>query len=1101
MKRKFFYLSLFLFLMQSCSWDSTMYDEFVSDGVVVSCPPRMFEYNGKLVTYQITGDGIEPVPCDRYGKILEDQSQSIDIDQDAKDGNYYLTVSEKERWRLYSWEEFEAYFNQQTPMISYILTPSLESCQNENTGCYDKCINGDCLKFEKSFLYGICPNEANSCEFKNNEFFCRPRAQSCQAGEHLYGDTCEKDSLKYCGSHENDCEKLAGWREGICDETGVCKASDCQDNYHLISEQGRCEADTHECCGTNCISCSATDKCELGSCKAVCEKGTHIYGDACEEDSSAHCGSHENDCTKLAGWKDGTCDEMGGCQAIACQDNYHLISDVPGVGRCEPDTHDCCGLDCKTCSSAEKCELGECKTVCEKGSHIFENACEEDSFEHCGSHENDCTKLAGWKDGICDETGFCKASVCQDNYHLISEQGRCEADTHECCGMDCKSCTASELCQNGVCESVCAQDEHIYGDGCELNSLFNCGTHDNNCARDVAGWMDGDCIEGKCVPNSCVVGYHLKNNTCIGDDSENCGREGRACLSGQVCLNGQCNSNCGDKLVLCISKDGSSAKCIDPSTSIEYCGADHNCSNYTPCTNGKICADGSCVQQTCTDSAQTLCTIKSNNNLTYTCINVNDGNKEHCGGCNYNCADHPLANASSTSCSSGKCQYSCSKGYSNCGTNTAPECISKSHLNTDPNHCGSCAKKCSEDEFCSDGKCYKSSCTASNKCLDISKHTCVESDTQCGVQCINCNTANHASVGKCSNGKCTIAKCEIGYHLSNGKCEANTDKKCAPVDSSNTINCNSYNHAESGVCTNGTCTATSCADNYHLNNGSCVKDTTAVCGSGKTDCTKLAGWNNGSCSKGKCVANSCKTGYCLNTSTGTCVDGTANSKACGSQTECKICSNNYSCVKATCVLSSCASNICFYQGKTCENTTTHCGKNCTNCNTANDASSGTCKNGSCVITSCAKGFHLMTDGTCAENKNTSCGSRTEANAVNCNINGNASSGVCTVNGTCLILACANNYHLSENTCVKDSVKACGPDAVNCTKEEGWNSGNCINGSCSAKTCKNDYCLLNGTCIKGKQNAYACGMNSEACVACSASQYCSNGQCKNIPSSP
>ncbi len=1026
MKRNIYLLSLMLLLVQSCSWDSALYDEFVSGEVVTPCPPRIFELDGKLVTYEITDDGIVPVECDKFGKKITDSSANDATDAIEMDnGGHYLRISESVRWKLYSWKDVESYLKD-SPEMSYILAAETGSCQDEASGCYKKCEKGDCPEFEKSFLYGICPKQSNSCEMQMNndnnriEFYCRPKTKSCQKDEHLYGDECEKDSVTQCGSHDNDCAKLAGWNGGICN-SGLCDARECQDNYHWVSDAvtnpgteslviGRCEADTHECCGEECTPCADTAKCVLGVCTDVCEKGTHIYGETCEEDSEVNCGSHDNNCSKLAGWEDGKCDENVMCSASQCQLNYHLVSETSEPGRCEADTHECCGEECVTCAVTAKCEYGTCSDVCESGTHIFGDNCEEDSVE-------------------------------------------------------------------------------------------NCGTHGNNC-HNIAGWNDGECTEGRCTPTSCKVGYHLKNSLCVGDDSNNCGEENHECLSGQVCVNGQCQSNCGDRLVLCISQDVSSAQCIDPLTSIEYCGARSDCTGYVKCTNGKICTDGVCVQQTCIDETKTLCTVKTSTGLVYTCIDVHGKDADHCGGCNYSCSTHPLSNATSSSCSNGKCQYTCKSGFSNCGTSEAPECISSANMKTDPNHCGSCTKKCASNEYCSNGACIKSSCASSNQCLDISSSTCVNTNEKCGIQCVNCKTANHASNGTCSNGKCTITNCEVGYHLSNGSCVLNSDTSCAATNSSSVQNCKTYNNATSGVCTNGTCTATSCKEGYHLNQGTCEADSATKCGSGKVNCTTLPGWNGGTCTKGVCVANSCKKDYCLNKNTYTCVDGTSNANTCGSQKDCTKCGGNQSCVNAVCTTTSCNATTCFYQGTTCSNTNTHCGKNCINCTTAGNASAGSCNSkGECVIESCAKGYHKTSSGTCAENTDTACGSPKTANVVNCNTSGNAASGVCTVSGTCLILSCKPGYHLSGKTCVQDSVDACGSAATKCSSLAGWKGGNCTSGKCVASSCTADYCLLSGTCVKGKQNAYSCGINSAACKACSATQYCANGTCKDIPANP
>ena len=682
--------------------------------------------------------------------------------------------------------------------------------------------------------------------------------------------------------------------------------------------------------------------------------------------------------------------------------------------------------------------------TCEIGFHEYHGECEQDSSQNCGQHGYACEKLHGWLSGRCEsgEVGIarCVATACKDKdgYRLDEKEKTC------------------------VSKIDCPVDSHVYVTEtetmeCEVDSLLNCGHHGNACAS-TEGWGNGACTKGVCIPSECQIGYHLDEGSCVADDSNNCGGVGEKCGQGQVCTKGNCSDNCGNGEVRC-EKDGT-VSCADPNTSTTFCGADASCSGYETCEYGQACVGGECVQNSCTKDNETLCVVNGEN----VCINVNSDDPNHCGACNLKCSDRPMANASSTTCSNGQCQYECATGYTNCGTSTVPNCINTANFQNDPNNCGSCGKICNADEFCNAGVCQKSTCT--NQCL--SNGTCVNTNDKCGTQCINCNSANNAASGTCNAGTCTITSCMTGFHLTTDKtCELNTPTSCGSTNKADVVNCTKHDHASDGYCkTNGQCVATSCETGYHVVEGVCVEDSPTACGAGATDCTKLDGWKNGMCENGQCKATVCQSNYCLNATT--CVDGAYNASMCGiNGTACISCdTSSQSCVNGLCVISGCDPNVCFYQGLTCSNTTEHCGKNCVNCNTANNASAGTCNvsAGTCTITNCKSGFH-KSGTSCVANTATSCAPTNSSAAVNCMMNGHATDGDCNENGQCVAKSCETGYHVVDGTCVQDSVTACGARPINCTKLDGWGSGGCEKGRCVATACATGYTLSGGQCVE------------------------------------
>ncbi len=999
-----------------------------------------------------------------------------------------------------------------------------------------------CRQFADSFRYGYCPINYYCIKDKERGNVCS--MTRCLPTQHEHNGQCEENTLLHCGQHGYECEiNTSGWLDGTCEadviEGAKCVASRCEEGYLLNEISGLCEAlieceegehlymgicepDSVENCGRHGYACAARtagwvdgtceeavcrpSACDSGykleheTCKSLidCDDSEHIYQGECEPDGILNCGHHGNDCRQNVGWEDGNCVE-GRCFATVCMPHYDLVNEtgvcryhVPECGmdehiyeeNCETDDVNHCGMHGYSCQDRMVGWVdGECKdkqcvaTSCETGynivdgkckanfectdpnQHYYNGICNDNDIDNCGRHNYACaSNVMGWKAGACVE-GICVASACATGYDV--EEGRCIAKT---------SCTNP--------------DTHYYNGACIANDLDNCGNHNYRCAS-MTGWQDGSCVEGVCLPSSCAVGYHLNDEEtqCVADDAENCGSVGNACGIGEVCTAGECSDNCGVGEVRC-EKDGIVA-CADPNTNTTFCGADDTCSAYNTCGEGQACVNGACVQNSCSGNT-TLCSVNGENQ----CIALSGNNANHCGACNLKCADLKVVHATSNTCKSGKCQYSCEVGYTNCGTATMPECINTDYLKNDPNHCGTCNMQCEADEYCNNGKCMKSTCTT-NACLVDS--VCKNLPNQCGTQCVNCNTANNAAAGTCSLGVCTITQCAEGYHLSTDKkkCEANTPNLCGSVTASTTTDCTKTNHATDGYCqNNGTCYYTACAVGYHAENGKCVVDTPSACGAGKVNCTGLAGWKDGKCDGGVCKATSCKSNYCLSGTT--CVDGTYNSKACGvSGGACTSCNTNYACVSGSCKLSACNSTTCFWQGTSCNNSAEHCGKDCINCNYAGHAAAGKCSSGgTCSITECAIGYHLSS-GKCVANTSTACAGVTSSATKNCNTVNHAASGVCQLDGTCLATSCQAGYHLKNGTCVANTDSACGEkeaicDTYNhfacdtnagvCTCASGYaqEGAICVIDNLDADCDANGYAMIPGTtmkayCIKSKED--------------------------------
>ena len=110
------------------------------------------------------------------------------------------------------------------------------------------CSETDCVvkgvDYTENIQFGFCPMEFSECGYDSSKdvYYCAKIA--CEEDEHIYDDKCEPDSLDHCGSHENDCKQLSGWKSGQC-ENKQCIAKECLTGYEIFS--GKCKAKTTDC--------------------------------------------------------------------------------------------------------------------------------------------------------------------------------------------------------------------------------------------------------------------------------------------------------------------------------------------------------------------------------------------------------------------------------------------------------------------------------------------------------------------------------------------------------------------------------------------------------------------------------------------------------------------------------------------------------------------------------------------------------------------------------------------------------------------------------------------------------------------------------------
>ncbi|MBS7379934.1 MAG: hypothetical protein KIG72_01530 [Bradymonadales bacterium] len=159
-----------------------------------------------------------------------------------------------------------------------------------------------------------------------------------------------------------------------------------------------------------------------------------------------------------------------------------------------------------------------------------------------------------------------------------------------------------------------------------------------------------------------------------------------------------------------------------------------------------------------------------------------------------------------------------------------------------------------------------------------------------------------------------------------------------------------------------------------------------------------------------------------------------------------------------------------------------CGRECTG--------GTTCRESKCVCTSnlvlcnnnCIdpKTNHQFcgASGTCqGENSGTTCGGNQKCNEGVCELTTDSQ--------------CPTGEHKEGNTCVEDSVDACGLATVRCTALAGWLQGECNDRQCQAKRCKPRYHLDGIRCAEDTNDC--CGV---ACSKCPEDEYCVNGKCES-----
>lgn len=453
--------------------------------------------------------------------------------------------------------------------------------------------NGECIKPESDPAFcgakgGCYDDDENSDDFRGVS--CKSY-QSCISGmcvkvqcgdnQHDFGDDCEDDSVRHCGSHDNNCENIAGWLSGSCND-GKCFAEKCSDEF--IPVDGACVV-SHDC---DTIPEWCMDD---GVTRLYCH-GSEVRKEVCKNDERCFNGKCE--------------------QRIACnQADPPSCFDEATVSVCGDDLF----LHMVQCGDNHMCYQGACfhESLCENG-ECFDptpigGECASNTFE------NKCNPPSS---GII----YCEYDAVKDGdvYKLID----CAADGKICKNAKCV-CDESEppRCVDNHTVRACQEDGDFVDLPCPPGDLCNrglCQTPSGSCHVQDDCSTSETCIENQCVfTPKCLPG--VTESVCINGNTQIkfCNDKGdyeiMTCRFDEVC-DGKSGSP------KCVSRRG---QFCDDNNFKKECAVDGEDSQYlVQCVNSRIsfsrcpennfCADfdGSvdCFLA-CDQAADTACLISS----------------------------------------------------------------------------------------------------------------------------------------------------------------------------------------------------------------------------------------------------------------------------------------------------------------------------------------------------------------------------------------------------------------------------------------------------------------------------------------------------------
>ncbi len=475
---------------------------------------------------------------------------------------------------------------------------------------------------------------------------------TCQTGICAAGTSLNCNDGNLCT--DDACEAGEGCayshNEAACDDGDLCTLGDVCSFGECEAGEGTLACDDGNVCttdscvpGVGCGHVAQDGACDDGD---ACTVGDHCAGGLCVFDGLAQC-DDGNVCT------DDLCLPGEGCQYTAnevpCDDgNSCTIGDQCKNGNCEPTGQ-------LPCDDGNLCTVDSCDPVlgCEHAGN--DNPCDD---------QNPCTVNDQCKGGVCvagdaavcDDANICTNDSCDPatgceyglNVSPCNDDNLCTVDDHchlgDCIGGGDLVCDDGSVCTDDSCqpasgckfevvvEPCCSGGTEACGDVC-VNTAFNpahCGDCFEPCGP-AEVCVDGDC-KSDCAEGQTKCGLACTNTDF---DPDNCGDCEEVCVGADnaagICVGGECTELCLAGYSDCnldMELDGCEVNLLTDPLHCGFCG--DACGEVTHGT--KACEDGGCVIEGC-DGTWLNCDGMYNTG----CEVDTKTNGSHCGECNNDC--------------------------------------------------------------------------------------------------------------------------------------------------------------------------------------------------------------------------------------------------------------------------------------------------------------------------------------------------------------------------------------------------------------------------------------------------------------------------------
>ena len=954
--------------------------------------------------------------------------------------------------------------------------------------CDDECQSGFCSG-------GVCCTSS-----------CHETCKACNLPSSI-GDCAfvpaggKPDDLSVCAP---SAPRTCG-QDGTCDGRGACRlyvqGTECQ--------PGHCDGDRV----ADILTCDGSGHCEQSISKPcppyTCDPETDSCAFACTTDDMCAAGG------ECIGGRCGTSPNGAVCRSAEdCSSGYC----VDGV---------CCNIACDApCVSCDQTgSVGRCSVV---STGIADPDCEADDVSTCG-HTGRCDGTGSC--ALYPENTVCAASSCSG----VQENAARTCDGRGTCRdaqlIDC----TPYLCSEGTCETSCDPTRSdSCADGLPCVPLVQngvtigvCGPRKNGqqCS-DASDCESGECVDGVCCESACegacrscnlpgspgrclnvAAGAPDPHNTCQDVGASLCSTNGvcdgkGGCqvysagtpCGGQACVDGiyspppTCNASgqcvpsraraCSPYICngdVCFNTCSSAAECTpggicaNGSCGLKPLGAD--------CASGTECASGFCAQGVCCDSACSDACLSCNLTTSAgTCSAVSDGAPDPQGRC---VATSPVLCGTTGACQQGACALYAQGMYCAAPVCTSPGTLRPTSTCDGKGVCLTPLEESCGGFACSNGAC-KSSCTPATEAVDcVPPETCVNGSCGLKTNGAPCTDPRQCSSGICTEGVCCNTSCADA--LVGGLCMTCKGTQTVPAGTCARVVAGTLEPKSrcpttpEGTCgTTGNCNAS----------GGCEQRT--LCTPNVTGCPAdlSTQYSGGACLAGVCTAQTsgCNPGYL-------CVSGGASLGACATNcndanesTHCDV-AKGYSCIGEVCQKKgmgfACAANI--------------------------ECASGHCVNGACCVKdacticySCNVSEHA---GDCypvpADEDDTRC-------VASCPLGGNARSGGCNGSGTCQGAGTCPGGAMcgANNRCATDcSTVGCAAgfycDGTDCQplKDDGdacTANGECTNGHCLSDGSSTICCATVCTDVPCVTRA-VCALDGSGCQTYAAGDDCDSGE--------